>query len=1163
MANINVGKGNTFEEWRTKTNSISDGIGDVSTMTTAATDIAGAINEVRTLAETGGSGTVGASGKSVFVGSVYKRSDTAPATPSSGDGSYNFTTHTLTPPSGWDSNVPGGTDPVYVCSSTFKVTGLTGTDTSPVWSTPTQVFKEGSVWHSGVGAPATGLGSPGDFYIDTNTENVYKNNGGVWSLDTNLLGAAGDSVNIIFQDVANQPAKPAASDLATAVAAGWTDVAPAVTVYKLFSSVGIQTNSTGNYAWGEVIKMSGDDGGAGTTWFSGTTVPANSLGNNGDFYLRTGNEDVYEKAAGSWAISLNIGGSGGGDNFNWVFIDAASLPTKPSPSPGTPTGWTDTYPATVTNAIYAVVGRQVAGTGNYTWSEPFKPAGTDGADGPPGATWYSGAGSPATSLGINGDFYLQTDSASGSEDVFKKSGGTWSADATLAGSNGVSVNAIFIESATEPATPSASTLAAVISAGWSDTTPATHTNPIWSSIGKNTTSAETIFTWQTPTQTSATNGTDGINGATWLQGTIDPAANQGQNDDYYLKIGTEEVWKKISGAWEVQTTLSGSNATDINWIFQPAASAPSTPSPTGFDSSTPPVAIVPTGWYESPPASYTSGHLMFTSIGRRTAGVGNFVWDTAVQLSGEEGPQGADSTVVGPAGDAGKKSITGIVYYSSNNSSNPGTPTATSYTFSTNAFSGLTSGWSFTAPVIDVGQSNKYWHATFTSTETTAGGNTGPVTFTATTALFSFDGVVRFTNSNTIQNSTGQTLTVGGLLGTGGAAADINNYATTIHGNKITTGTIDADSITTGTLNASVSLSGSTISGGIAGFGTGGLIGKTVAQGAPGLSPGVVAFTAPSGNYWEGWDATPVVALNAGNRRRFWINNTGNVYTSDLVNYGHLYTASIGASNSGATPSVGAKNAGNGPAVKGVIGGASAGGSTAGYFEVESTVSSTSSHAVRGQNNFSRSTSPTRVQTAGLIGAANNFNFYADGQGGDYGPFTGAHDGLLPIADTTTELGDIVIDSELIESNGFSNTIFKMERSTRANQKGALGVNVMNSGLLSGLEPAVFIVEHVSADSSDPDSVDSRTMSANYEAIKDDYNVIAVNALGEGQMNVVKENGNIAKGDLIVCSSTPGKGMKQTGEAVKSFTVARARCAVTWTSSETDVRLVPCIYLCG
>ena len=80
---------------------------------------------------------------------------------------------------------------------------------------------------------------------------------------------------------------------------------------------------------------------------------------------------------------------------------------------------------------------------------------------------------------------------------------------------------------------------------------------------------------------------------------------------------------------------------------------------------------------------------------------------------------------------------------------------------------------------------------------------------------------------------------------------------------------------------------------------------------------------------------------------------------------------------------------------------------------------------------------------------------------------------------------------------------------------------------------------------------------------KNDYKLMAVNAVGEGQINVVKENGNIAKGDLIVCSSTAGKGMKQTGEAVKSFTVARARSAVTWASSETDVRLVPCIYLCG
>ena len=1129
MANINVGKGNTFEEWRTKTNSISDGIGDVSTMTTSATDIAGAINEVRTLAETGGSGTTGASGKSVFVGSVYKRSDTAPATPSSGDGSYNFTTTTLTGPSGWESNIPTGTAPVYVSSSTFKVTGVTGTDTSPVWSAPTQVFKEGSVWHSGTGAPATGLGSPGDFYIDTNTENVYKNNGGVWSIDTNLLGAAGDSVNIIFQDVANQPAKPSAS---AGIPTGWSDVAPAVTVYKLFSSVGVQTNSTGNYAWGEVIKMTGDNGGAGTTWFSGTTVPSNALGNNGDFYLRTGNEDVYEKAAGSWAISLNIGGSGGGDNFNWVFIDYASLPTKPSPSPGTPTGWTDTYPSTVTNQIYAVVGRQVAGTGNYTWSEPFKPAGTDGADGPPGATWYSGSGVPATGLGINNDFYLRTTN----EDVYKKAGGTWSIDTNLAGTEGISVNAVFIESATAPSTPSASTLAAVVALGWSDDTPASHTNPLWTSIGKNTAAANTIFTWQQPTQLTGVNGT---NGATWLQGSSDPSAAQGFNDDYYLKIGTEQVFKKISGAWVVQTTLSGTNGTngvngnDFNWIFQAAATVPATPGATA-------AGVTPTGWVDDAPSSYTSGHFVWAALGKQTSAVGNFVWGAPIQLTGAAGATGqpgADSTVVGPEG---KRSVTGKVYYSSNSASNPGQPTATSYTFSTQALPGLTGGWSYTAPVIDVGQSNKYWHSTFNATETTAGGNTGPVTFGSTTALFSFDGVVRFTNSNTIESSGGQSLTVAGLLGTGGAAADINNYATTINGAKITTGTISAASIGAGTISASVSLNGSAITGGTLGIGTSGAIG--VAAAAPGVFPGIAPFVTPTGAY---------------STRRLWINTSGNVYTSDLVNYGHMYTASIGAANNGGAPAVGGYNIGAGNGIKGVTGGSG----EAIRGEVKSTNSSTSAHGLRGQNYYSGA---GRVQSAGLVGGANGWNFYADGlTTQDYGPFTGAHDGLLPITDTTTELGDIVIDSQLIEARGFSNTIFKMERSTTPNQKGAIGVYVANNGLLSSQEPAGFIVEHVEADDTDPNSVGSITMSETYDRIKDDYNIIAVNALGEGQINVVKENGNIAKGDLIVCSSTPGKGMKQTGEVVKSFTVARARCAVSWTAESTAVKLVPCIYLCG
>jgi hypothetical protein len=73
---------------------------------------------------------------------------------------------------------------------------------------------------------------------------------------------------------------------------------------------------------------------------------------------------------------------------------------------------------------------------------------------------------------------------------------------------------------------------------------------------------------------------------------------------------------------------------------------------------------------------------------------------------------------------------------------------------------------------------------------------------------------------------------------------------------------------------------------------------------------------------------------------------------------------------------------------------------------------------------------------------------------------------------------------------------------------------------------------------------------------------VLVNALGEGLINVCGENGNLVVGDLIVTSSIPGKGMKQSDDIIRSITVARSREAVTF-SSPTDVQQVACIYLCG
>ena len=85
---------------------------------------------------------------------------------------------------------------------------------------------------------------------------------------------------------------------------------------------------------------------------------------------------------------------------------------------------------------------------------------------------------------------------------------------------------------------------------------------------------------------------------------------------------------------------------------------------------------------------------------------------------------------------------------------------------------------------------------------------------------------------------------------------------------------------------------------------------------------------------------------------------------------------------------------------------------------------------------------------------------------------------------------------------------------------------------------------------------------AQYQSLLDDYDPISINALGEGLINVCNEGGNIEAGDLIVTSSMVGKGMKQSDDIVRSYTVAKARESATF-ASNTEVKQVACIYLCG
>lgn len=178
----------------------------------------------------------------------------------------------------------------------------------------------------------------------------------------------------------------------------------------------------------------------------------------------------------------------------------------------------------------------------------------------------------------------------------------------------------------------------------------------------------------------------------------------------------------------------------------------------------------------------------------------------------------------------------------------------------------------------------------------------------------------------------------------------------------------------------------------------------------------------------------------------------------------------------------------------------------------------------------------------GVVGNGSSWDFFANGAGGNYGPFTGAHDALLPKAETPVP-GDIVADTGLVEKSSVSQVVTEVRVATAATGA-CVGVFVSRSPLDLDDLPVPL--------------ADNGTGPAYVTT----HDRAIINSLGEGQVNVTGEGGNIAVGDLIVLSSTPGKGMRQADDVIRSSTVAKAREAVTFTSP-TEEKQIACIYLCG
>lgn len=123
--------------------------------------------------------TIGSKGSAAFLAytaklTVYKRSLTAPTTPSGG--SYNFDGGVLTPPSGWTVNITAGSDPVWESTtnvSTFVRNDVVNTLT---WSTPVEILRSGTI---GVSPILVSLSRPTvNIMTDSNGNNgIYTNSG--------------------------------------------------------------------------------------------------------------------------------------------------------------------------------------------------------------------------------------------------------------------------------------------------------------------------------------------------------------------------------------------------------------------------------------------------------------------------------------------------------------------------------------------------------------------------------------------------------------------------------------------------------------------------------------------------------------------------------------------------------------------------------------------------------------------------------------------------------------------------------------------------------------------------------------------------------------------------------------------------------------------------
>jgi hypothetical protein len=317
----------------------------------------------------GNDGAPGAAGVDGDDGSVWRDGAGAPSNGLGVDGDYYLRTS--------NGDVYAKAAGVYTVVGNIKgATGLQGVQGDPGTDgadgndgspgAPGSAGAPGSVWRSGAGAPSNGTGIDGDFYLRTSNGDVYTRAAGTYSVTGNILGPTGID------------------------GADGDDGAAGLSAYEVAVSEGFIGNEAawlaslvGDDGAPGADGSDGSDGAPGSVWRDGSGAPSNGTGIDGDYYLRTSNGDVYLRSGGTYSVVGNIKGAtgttGSTGSAGATWRTGSGLPSNGTGADG------DLYLDASTGNYYLRTSGAYVLSGNLKG-----PTGDQGATGATGATGQSG-----------------------------------------------------------------------------------------------------------------------------------------------------------------------------------------------------------------------------------------------------------------------------------------------------------------------------------------------------------------------------------------------------------------------------------------------------------------------------------------------------------------------------------------------------------------------------------------------------------------------------------------------------------------------------------------------------------------------------------------------------------------------------------------------------